>query len=76
MRNFSTASGHQAASLNEINAAIVQLDGLTRENAGFVERAGEAGRDLEQEVAELYERLSAFRTSMVRQEPDGKRKAG
>ncbi|WP_332718801.1 methyl-accepting chemotaxis protein [Pelagibacterium mangrovi] len=76
MRNFSTASGHQAASLNEINAAIVQLDGLTRENAGFVERAGEAGRDLEQEVAELYERLSAFRTRMVRQEPDGKRKAG
>src|SRR5690554_2064775 len=62
MRNFSAASGHQAASLSEINAAIVQLDRLTHENAGFVTQAGEAGRDLEHEVAELYERLSAFRT--------------
>ncbi|WMT87728.1 methyl-accepting chemotaxis protein [Pelagibacterium sp. 26DY04] len=75
MDNFSAASGHQAAALNEINAAIVQLDGLTRENAVFVERAGEAGRDLETEVEDLYQRLSAFRTT-VRQEPDTKRKSG
>lgn len=76
MANFSAASGYQAASLNEINTAIVQLDSLTRENAGFVERAGEAGRDLEHEVAQLYERLSAFRTEFVRQESDRKRKSG
>ncbi|WP_417579869.1 methyl-accepting chemotaxis protein [Pelagibacterium sp.] len=62
MRTFSEASGHQASSLSEINAAIVQLDRLTQENAGFVIQAGEAGRDLSFEVAELYERLSAFRT--------------
>jgi len=62
MRNFSTAAGQQATSLNEINAAIVQLDRLTQENAGFVGRSSEAGRDLAQEVADLHKRLDAFRT--------------
>lgn len=66
MRDFSSASGQQAASLKEINAAIVQLDMLTQENAGFVVQAGEAGRDLEHQVAELYQRLSAFRTGRGR----------
>ena len=53
----------QANGLNEINAAIVQLDRLTQENAGFVGQASEAGRDLALEVADLRERLNAFRTS-------------
>lgn len=63
MRNFSAATSQQANVLNEINAAIVQLDRLTQENAGFVGQASEAGRDLALEVAELRERLNAFRTS-------------
>lgn len=63
MRNFSAASSQQANVLNEINAAIVQLDRLTQENAGFVGQASEAGRDLAMEVSELRERLNAFRTS-------------
>lgn len=63
MQSFSTASGQQAHSLNEVNAAIVQLDRLTQENAAFVNQAGEAGRDLNQEVADLRQRLSVFRTA-------------
>lgn len=63
MGDFSNATKQQANVLNEINSAIVQLDRLTQENAGFVGRASEAGRDLAIEVAELRERLNAFRTT-------------
>ncbi|WP_207747593.1 methyl-accepting chemotaxis protein [Pelagibacterium limicola] len=63
MRNFSASATQQASVLNEINAAIVQLDRLTQENAGGVAQTSEAGRDLAMEVAELRERLKAFRTT-------------
>lgn len=63
MGDFSNATKQQANVLNEINSAIVQLDRLTQENAGFVGKASEAGRDLAMEVAELREHLNAFRTT-------------
>jgi methyl-accepting chemotaxis protein len=63
MRKCAASSGEQAHALTAISAAITELDELTRENAQWVGRAGDAGRDLCGEVDDLRRRLSRFSTA-------------
>ena len=61
--NVAEAATQQASAINQINAAIVDMERLTEENAGFVDRSSEASRGLADQVGELVQRVSRFRTS-------------
>lgn len=51
----------QAASLNEVNIAVNQMDHLTQQNAGMVEQATAATRALKEETDELSRLVARFR---------------
>lgn len=61
--NVAEAATQQASAINQINAAIIDMERLTEENAGFVDRSSEASRSLANQVDELVHRVSRFRTS-------------
>jgi methyl-accepting chemotaxis protein len=61
MSHISVSSAEQATSLNEITAAIRQLDEITQRNAAMVEHAVEQAVKLEQRASTLAEAVSAFR---------------
>jgi len=61
--NVAEAATQQASAINQINAAIIDMERLTEENAGFVDRSSEASRNLANQVDELVQRVSRFRTS-------------
>ncbi len=56
---ISTASEEQAAGIDEVNKAVIQMDELTQQNAALVEEAAAASESLG-EQAESLERLIRF----------------
>jgi methyl-accepting chemotaxis protein len=61
MAQISVSSAEQSTALNEITAAIRQLDQITQRNAAMVEHAVEQAVMLEQRASTLAEAVSAFR---------------
>lgn len=61
MAHISVSSAEQSTSLNEITAAVRQLDEITQRNAAMVEHAVEQAVKLEQRASTLAEAVSAFR---------------
>ena len=61
MSHISVSSAEQSTSLNEITAAIRQLDEITQRNAAMVEHAVEQAVKLEQRASTLAEAVAAFR---------------
>jgi methyl-accepting chemotaxis protein len=61
MSHISVSSAEQANSLNEITAAIRQLDEITQRNAAMVEHAVAQAVKLEQRASTLAEAVAAFR---------------
>jgi methyl-accepting chemotaxis protein len=78
---IATSSHEQATGLNEVNAAVNQMDQVTQQNAAMVEEATAAAHSLRGETATLAELIGKFRlgreeamtpareNSPVRQEP-------
>jgi methyl-accepting chemotaxis protein len=61
MSHISVSSAEQSTSLNEITAAIRQLDEITQRNAAMVEHAVEQAEKLEQRASTLAQAVAAFR---------------
>ncbi|MEQ1657924.1 methyl-accepting chemotaxis protein [Curvibacter sp. PAE-UM] len=61
MSHISVSSAEQSTSLNEITAAIRQLDEITQRNATMVEHAVEQAEKLEQRASTLAQAVAAFR---------------
>jgi len=61
MSHISVSSAEQSTSLNEITAAVRQLDEITQRNAAMVEHAVEQAVKLEQRASTLAEAVAAFR---------------
>jgi methyl-accepting chemotaxis protein len=61
MSRISVSSAEQSTSLNEITAAVRQLDEITQRNAAMVEQAVEQAVMLEQRASTLAQAVSAFR---------------
>ena len=61
MSTISVSSAEQSTSLNEITAAIRQLDEITQRNAAMVEHAVEQAVKLEQRASTLAQAVAAFR---------------
>ncbi len=62
---ISAAAESQAASLQQINTAVGDMDRMTQQNAAMVEESTAASRSLANEASELAELVARFRTSMT-----------
>jgi aerotaxis receptor len=61
MGDITTASRAQNEGIAEVNAALAQLDGITRENAGLVEESATASASVAEQVGHLGQVLSVFK---------------
>ncbi|VXC42699.1 methyl-accepting chemotaxis protein [Massilia sp. 9I] len=58
---ISAASAEQSSGIGQVNQAIVQMDGVTQQNAALVEEAAAAAESLQQQAATLVELVGAFK---------------
>jgi len=73
---ISSASHEQTAGIEQINEAIVQMDGVTQQNAGMVEEAAAAAEALQDQAAKLAELVSVFKVGMQAAAPNAASPAG
>ena len=59
---ISAASQEQSAGIEEVNRAIIEMDGVTQQNAALVEEAA-AAQSLQDQAAELAKVVSVFKLS-------------
>jgi methyl-accepting chemotaxis protein len=59
---IATASNEQSSGIEEVNQAIVQMDGVTQQNAALVEQSAAAAESMQQQAGALAEVVSVFRT--------------
>lgn len=69
MSEITNASQEQAIGLEQIRAAIVQMDGLTQENMALVEEASAAADSLNERAQGLDAVVSVFELDNVKQAP-------
>jgi methyl-accepting chemotaxis protein len=60
MAQITAASGEQEAGIEQINQAIMEMDGVTQQNAALVEEAAAAAEALQGQSAHLAELVSVF----------------
>jgi methyl-accepting chemotaxis protein len=61
MAEISTASAEQTHGIEQINAAITQMDQVTQQNAALVEQAAAAAGAMQDQAAQLAEAVSIFK---------------
>lgn len=65
MREISKASAEQSSGIEQVHAAIAQMDETTQQNAALVEEASAASSALRQQADELARLVSIFRLEEV-----------
>jgi methyl-accepting chemotaxis protein len=60
MEQITMASGEQEAGIEQINRAIMEMDGVTQQNAALVEEAAAAAEALQGQSSHLAELVSVF----------------
>ena len=63
MNDIMSASADQSAGIEQINEAILQMDGVTQQNAALVEEAAAAAQALEQQAGMLAQSVSVFKVA-------------
>jgi methyl-accepting chemotaxis protein len=58
---ISAASHEQSSGIEQVNKAIMQMDGLTQQNASLVEEAAAAAESLQEQARGLLEGMSRFK---------------
>ena len=61
MAEITSASAEQAMGIEQVNAAITQMDGVTQQNAALVEEAAAAAASMQDQAATLAQLVSTFR---------------
>jgi methyl-accepting chemotaxis protein len=61
MAQITTASGEQEAGIEQINRAIIEMDGVTQQNAALVEEASAAASAMQEQASHLAELVSVFK---------------
>jgi aerotaxis receptor len=61
MGDITLASRAQNDGIAEVNAAMAQLDAITRENAGLVEESAAASANVAEQAGHLGQALSVFK---------------
>jgi methyl-accepting chemotaxis protein len=62
MADISAATSEQTHGIEQANRAIMDMDGVTQQNAALVEEAAAAAQAMQQQAAELAQLVSVFRT--------------
>jgi methyl-accepting chemotaxis protein len=57
---ITAASGEQSSGIEQVNQAIIQMDGVTQQNAALVEQSAAAAESLQDQAAELAEVVGKF----------------
>ncbi len=58
---ISAASQEQAAGIDQVNKAVMQMDQTTQQNAALVEEATSASQSMKQQASELLQQVAFFR---------------
>ncbi|MGB0911385.1 MAG: methyl-accepting chemotaxis protein [Nitrospirales bacterium] len=59
---ISAASQEQAAGIDQVNKAVIQMDQSTQQNAALVEETTSASQSMRQQAGELLEQVAFFKT--------------
>jgi methyl-accepting chemotaxis protein len=62
MADISAATTEQTHGIEQANRAIMDMDGVTQQNAALVEEAAAAAQAMQQQAAELARLVSVFKT--------------
>ena len=60
MSEIASASAEQSAGIEQVNLSIIEMDGMTQQNAALVEQAAAAAQSLQDQAAELSHVVSVF----------------
>ena len=58
---IASASAEQSAGIEQVNVSIIEMDGMTQQNAALVEQAAAAFQSLQDQAAELQRVVSIFK---------------
>ncbi len=72
---ISAASQEQAAGIDQVNKAVMQLDELTQQNAALVEEASAASQSMAEQARSLRDAMSHYRVADSRSEGRARRGA-
>jgi methyl-accepting chemotaxis protein len=61
MSEIANASAEQSAGIEQVNMSIIEMDGMTQQNAALVEQAAAAFQSLQDQAAELQRVVSIFK---------------
>jgi methyl-accepting chemotaxis protein len=61
MSEIANASQEQSAGIAQVNLSIIEMDGMTQQNAALVEQAAAAAQSLQDQAGELQRVVSVFR---------------
>ncbi|MDQ2822142.1 MAG: methyl-accepting chemotaxis protein [Pseudomonadota bacterium] len=61
MSEIASASQEQSAGIAQVNLSIIEMDGMTQQNAALVEQAAAAAQSLQDQAGELQRVVSVFR---------------
>jgi len=61
MSDIASASAEQSAGIEQVNLSIIEMDGMTQQNAALVEQAAAASQSLQDQAAELQRVVSIFK---------------
>jgi len=64
MSEISHASDEQSAGIEQVNAAITEMDQATQQNAALVEQAAAAAGSMQEQAAHLADVVSVFKTDV------------
>jgi methyl-accepting chemotaxis protein len=72
---IAAASREQSAGIDQVNEAVMQMDGMTQQNAALIEEASAASGAMADQANRLVETMSAYRlgTPMGDADPSGRR---
>jgi methyl-accepting chemotaxis protein len=65
MADISAATSEQTHGIEQANRAIMDMDGVTQQNAALVEEAAAAAQAMQQQAAELARLVSVFKVGAV-----------
>jgi methyl-accepting chemotaxis protein len=71
MSEIASASAEQTLGIEQVNAAITQMDDVTQQNAALVEEAAAAATSLEDQAACLAQLVSTFKLDGAVARPHG-----
>jgi methyl-accepting chemotaxis protein len=69
MSDIAAASAEQSAGIEQVNLSIIEMDGMTQQNAALVEQAAAAFQSLQDQAGELQRVVSIFKLAAGEEAP-------